>query len=230
MTPGRINGTATEVDVLLLDFGGVCLLNPVELHHKAEQLLGLEPKSLDWIGPLDPSTDALWVRMIQGELTEREYWHQRAAEIGRAAGRDLAVRDYMDLIYNPPSDALIRPGANRVVAAAQAAGYQVSVLTNDLRAFHGLEWEHGIGFLGTIDHLIDCSDTNILKPDPRAFERALNIVGSVPDRVLFVDDQPLNVQGGSDCGLQSMWFDISDVDNSWDAVARRLGLGAFDGR
>ncbi len=216
-----------DIDVLLLDFGGVCLLNPVELHRKTERELGLAAGSLDWMGPLDPDSDPLWKRMIAGDgLTERDYWHQRAAELGEAGRRDLTLRDYMALIYNPPSDDLVRPGAKRVVADAQSAGYQVSVLTNDLRDFHGPDWEHGIGLLQKIDHLVDCSDTDILKPDPRAFERAVEIIGAPAERVLFVDDQPLNVTGGSDCGLQAMWFDIANAERSWDDVATRLGLVA----
>ncbi len=216
-----------DIDVLLLDFGGVCLLNPVELHQKTEKKLGLKAGSLGWVGPLDPTTDPLWTSMVAGELTEREYWHRRASEIGEAAGRALSLRDYMDLIYNPPTDELIRDDAVRVAKAASAAGYQVSVLTNDLRDFHGREWEHGIGFLQNIDHLIDCSDTKILKPDPRAFDRAVGIVDTAPDRVLFVDDQPLNVEGAADFGLNAVWFDIANADEAWADVGRRLGLSSI---
>ncbi|MGI9606679.1 MAG: HAD family phosphatase, partial [Acidimicrobiales bacterium] len=61
-------------DVLLLDFGGVCLLNPVELHERAESMLGLAQGTLDWLGPVDPSTDDLWQQMIAAEgITERDY-------------------------------------------------------------------------------------------------------------------------------------------------------------
>ncbi len=213
-----------DVDLLLLDFGGVCLLNPVELHARAEAHLGLESGSLEWLGPVDPSTDELWRRMIAGELTERDYWAQRAAELGRTTGRQLTTRDYMDLLYTPPSDDLVRPGANRVVAAAQAAGYGVSVLTNDMRAFHGREWEHGIAFLGSIDHIVDCSDTDILKPDPRAFERAAEMTGVGFDRMLFVDDQPVNIAGAEALGIDSMWFDVSKADDAWLEIADRLRL------
>jgi len=212
-------------DVLLLDFGGVCLLNPVELHAKAEGLFGLEPGSLPWLGPLDPSTDELWRRMIAGDgVTERQYWTKRAGDIGRLAGRELSRDEYMHRLYDPPTDGLVRPEAEAVVEAAFEAGYGVSVLTNDMRDFHGREWEKGIPFLQRVDHIIDCSDTKILKPDPRAFERAIEITGATPDRILFVDDQPLNVQGAVNCGLDAMWFDIADAAGSWAEVGRRIEL------
>lgn len=212
-------------DLLLLDFGGVCLLNPVELHAKAERVLGLDTGTLTWLGPLDPGTDPLWQQMIAGDgITERQYWTMRAEEVGTMAGRPMTRAEYMTMLYDPPTPELVRPGASSVRARAVAAGYQVSVLTNDMRDFHGRTWEHGIPFLQSVDHIIDCSDTKILKPDPRAFTRAADITGVAPERTLFVDDQPINVQGAIDCGLQAMWFDIANAAQSWEAVATKLGV------
>ena len=210
---------------LLLDFGGVCLLNPVELHDKAEHLLDLAPGTLDWLGPVDPSTDPLWQRMVAGDgITEREYWAQRAAEVGQLVDREWDTRAYMTLLYEPAVDSLVRPECVSVAAGAAAAGISVSVLTNDMRAFHGREWEHGISFLRGVDQIVDCSDTDILKPDPRAFQRAVEMTGFSADQMLFIDDQPLNCEGAEAFGIDTMWFDISQPGKSWSAVAQRLNL------
>jgi len=212
-------------DVLLLDFGGVCLLNPVEMHDRAESVLGLPPGTFEWLGPVDPSTDPLWRSMIAGgELTEREYWARRAADVGATAGRELSLRDYMIMLYEPPIPEMIRPEATDVVTRALAAGYGVSILTNDMRAFHGREWEAGVGFLQLVDHIVDCSDTDVLKPDPRAFQRAVDIIGVAAERMLFVDDQPLNVEGAERFGLDACWFDISRAGEAWNEVADLLAL------
>jgi putative hydrolase of the HAD superfamily len=212
-------------DALLLDFGSVCLLNPVELHDLAEQRLGLEPGTLDWFGPIAPDTDPLWREMVAGVgLTEREYWAQRAADVGAAAGRELSLHGYMTMLYDPPGPHIIRPEATDVVRRALAAGYGVSVLTNDMRAFHGPDWEHGVEFFDHIDHIVDCSDTGVLKPDPRAFERAVDIIGIAADRMLFVDDQPLNVEGAGAFGLDAVWFDIANATAAWASIAATLGL------
>jgi putative hydrolase of the HAD superfamily len=214
-----------EFDVLLLDFGGVCLLNPVELHHRAEELLGLAPGTFDWLGPIDPSTDELWRRMIAGDgVTERDYWALRAVEVGAAAGQDMDLRAYMIMLYDPPTPEIVRAEALDVTQRALAAGYGVSVLTNDMRAFHGREWETGIELLQTVDHIVDCSDTNILKPDPRAYQRAVEMVGVPADRMLFIDDQPRNVDGAITAGMSGMWFDVSEAVGTWASIATRLGI------
>ncbi|MFN3217874.1 MAG: HAD family hydrolase [Acidimicrobiales bacterium] len=220
-----VPGASRRHDVLLLDFGGVCLLNPVELHHRAEAALGLPSGTFEWMGPVDPSTDPLWQAMVAGEgVTEREYWARRAADVGAAAGREFALRDYMRLLYDPPIPEMIRPEATEVVQRALAGGFGVSVLTNDMRAFHGAGWEADVEFLGLVDHIVDCSDTDILKPDPRAFQRAVDIIGVPAQRMLFIDDQPLNVQGATAFGLDAIWFDVANPRQAWDDVAQLLGL------
>lgn len=213
--------------VLLLDFGGVCLLNPVELHAVTEQRLGLAHGTLDWLGPLDPSTDELWQKMTAGDgLTEREYWSRRAADVGAVAGVELDRDAYMRLMYEPPRDQLVRGRATQVATAAKAAGYTVAMLTNDMRAFHGRDWERHIAFVALMDEVIDCSDHDFLKPDPRAYQLALEATGAAPDRVLFVDDQPANVDGALAVGMDAVWFDIADAERAWDSIAERLGLTA----
>jgi putative hydrolase of the HAD superfamily len=212
-------------DVLLLDFGGVCLLTPFELHRYLEAQLGLPHESVTWMGPFDPSTDDLWRELFaDAALKEREYWHRRAGIIGDLVGRPLSTADYVRILYEPPRPELVRHEANHVVQQAQAAGMGVSILTNDLRAFHGTEWEKSVPLLQRVDHIVDCSDTHILKPDPRAYERAIEFVGVSAERVLFVDDQPLNVQGAAEFGMSTLWFDVTHAKQSWDEVAQRIGL------
>lgn len=222
----------TPYDVLLLDFGGVCLVNPVERHSVVEEHFGLEPGTLTWMGPLDVEGDELYARSLtDGAFTEREYWEVRAGEVGRRAGVDLDTFGYMHAAYSQRSsgDSLIRPEAVEVCERARAAGIGVSVLTNDLHAFHDEEWVSQIDFLNSVDHLIDCSHLGFLKPDPRAYELALTALRSTrpnlpADRVLFVDDRPLNVDGADSSGMHGMFFDIAAAGSSWQRVADRLGL------
>lgn len=210
-------------DVLLLDFGGVCLLNPIELHSEAEAHFGLAAGTLDWLGPIDPSTDPLWRELCGGAvLQEREYWSQRAGSVSEAVGRPVTLHEYFEAIYTPARDELIRPGCFATVDTARSLEMGVSILTNDLKAFHGPDWQQGITLFEAIDHLVDCSDTGVLKPDPRAFATALAAIETDPSRVLFVDDQQLSVAGAEAVGIDALWFDIARPSESWDAVAERL--------
>lgn len=213
-----------SIDVLLLDFGGVCLVHPHELHNKTEQLLGLETGTLSWLGAVDPSTDEMWRQVMAGELSEGDYFDRRSAELGELAGRQLSRADYFELLYVPPTPAIIRPEATATVLAAKAAGYGVSVLTNDLAAFQGPDWQHGVDFFELVDHVVDCSLTGVYKPAPEAFAHTASVIGVPLERMFFVDDQPKNVDGASAVGLESLWFDVADAGGGWAATAARLEL------
>lgn len=212
---------------LLLDFGGVCLLNPVEMHRHTERVLGLPHGALTWMGPVDPSTDALWRALLAEEISERDYWHRRAEELGQLAGRPgFTLRDFLTEIYRLPEELIIRPAAVATVAKARAAGRKVGILTNDLEAFHGKEWVESLRFFRAMDSLTDASKTGILKPDPRSYEQALHDLGVAAADVVFVDDQPRNVAGARASGLETIAFDVADPEGSWRAVERALGLEA----
>jgi len=214
-----------DIDLLLLDFGGVVLKHPFELHHVTERLLGLEPGAIPWFGSVDPSTDPMWQRAMDGELTETDYWNQRATEIGELAGRPLTRDDYFDVLYEEPTLELMRTEAFDVVRAARDAGYAMSILTNDLLTFRGQEWADKVTFFEHADHIIDCGVVGSLKPDPRAYEAAVETTGVEASRTFFVDDLTANVVGAEAAGMQALWFDVANASASWAAVAKRLEIG-----
>lgn len=211
---------------LLLDFGGVCLLNPVELHRSLERRLGLSEGTFTWMGPINPSTDPLWQQLLAKEVTEREYWHQRAKDVGEAAdkGPEWTLRDYMSVAYQEPEDVIIRESARAIVRDAKAAGRKVGILTNDLYDFHGEAWVDSIAFFKEMDTITDASRIPALKPDPRAFEQALIDLEVERDEIVFVDDQVRNVEGSRAFGLQTVFFDVAHPDQSWTETRHLLGL------
>jgi putative hydrolase of the HAD superfamily len=206
---------------LLLDFGGVVLLTPFELRHLAEPILG----PLSWNGPFDSSNDLEWQRFQNGEITERMFWANRAAEHGHD------TRSFMHLFYEPSGDHLARPQMVALIHEYRALGGSVGVLTNDLQAFHGRKWMDGITVLNEFDFIVDGSITGFLKPDPRAFRLALEAFSEIltlneldPTSVLFVDDQLVNFGGAHEVGIEPLWFDPTDVDDSVRRIRLALAM------
>lgn len=213
----------SRFSALLLDFGGVCLKLPFELHREVEASLGLPAGTFTWRGPIALDTDPLWRAILEGRSTEREYWKQRAEDVGRAAGRELSIVDYMRLCCSRPEDAFIRPEAVETIRAVRAAGIRVGILTNDLAAFLGPTWKDGVRFFREIDSFTDVSH-GVRKPEPGAYAEALAALGAPAADVLFVDDQPANVAGAERVGITAIHFQVGDPAGSWKAV-RRAVLG-----
>lgn len=63
-----------------------------------------------------------------------------------------------------------------------------------------------------------------MKPDPAAYALALDALGLSAHRVLFVDDQPVNVAGATAADLAAVHFDLTDVAGSFKLVRELLGL------
>lgn len=208
---------------LLLDLGGTAF-------RSGSELMGLlgdrEPAARAVVarrGPLGPERDGMWEAMLREEITEREYWARRAAEVGAALGRPgWSTRDLMHALYDSDLE-LMRPEATALVADARAAGVAVGVLTNDLLAFHGEQAMAAHPFLADVDALVDGSVTGVLKPDPRAYALAAQQLGRAPSEIVFVDDMPWNVAGARRAGMIALELDLTDPGAVF-AVAR----GALD--
>lgn len=212
-------------DALLLDFGSVITFTAFERHRESERLLGLAPGTLGWLGPIDPSTDGLWQRMQRDEISERQYWDIRAAEVGDLVGHpSWTPLDFFQAIRGEDPDQAIRESAWQTVRAARAAGLQVGILSNELELYWGRPFMDRLGLLRDVDVLIDATHTRILKPDPQAYQMALDALGMVAARVLFVDDQSRNVEGARRAGLAAVHFDVAAPEQCFAQVRRTLGI------
>jgi putative hydrolase of the HAD superfamily len=210
---------------LLLDFGSVISVSVFERHRETEQILGLAAGTLNWVGPLAPASDALWQSMLRGEISERDYWHIRARETGELVGEsgwDMPM--LLKRVRQTDPNAVVRPEIDALVFAARAAGIRVGILSNELELFYGSHFLAGMHFLKDLDVIIDATHTGILKPDPRAYQLAIDALALPPERILFVDDQFRNIAGAVNVGLQTQYFDLRDVPGNIAAVAARLGV------
>ena len=214
---------------LLLDYGGVVHRSTLEL---IADLAARHPELSDVVrrrGPLGTDHDEPWARMLRREISEREYWSLRAAEIGRVYGADWDVRALMTWIDDGElaEAERVRPEAAELVADARAAGIKVGVLTNDMAAFHDEQWMSGQQMLTQVDALVDGSVTGVLKPDPRCYLDAADRLGTGPERVVFVDDIPWNVAGAEAVGMTAYLLDYTEPGIAFGLARKWLGLAAW---
>jgi putative hydrolase of the HAD superfamily len=213
---------------LLLDFGSVVGLSLFEDLGAIERAFARPAGTLDWSGPLEGRDDPLWRAMQAGELTERDYWHRRAEELGARVGRPLDVVGMIRAAREHDPDGCVRPEARALIDAARAAGRRVGLLTNELVLFYGEALARRLRVLDAFDTIVDGTWTRILKPDPRAYRMACVALDAAPADVVFVDDQRRNVDGALACGLQAIHLDVNRPRDAFDEAARRLGLPPLD--
>ncbi len=208
------------VEAVLFDMGGPVARTPFEMLPYLERVCGAPKRTFDWTGPFDPGADGLWQRMQAGEITEREYWHERAAQAAPYTG-DPDVRSLFTLAFADPAEC-IRPEAMSLLEECQVRGLRTGILTNDMRDFNEPGWSDRVDFVQRVDAVIDGSITGVLKPDPRAYQIAVDTLGVAPQSTLFIDDQPFNIEGARAIGLQTVWFDVTDPVGSYERARALL--------
>jgi putative hydrolase of the HAD superfamily len=210
---------------LILDFGGVISRTLFETHERSERALGLPVGTLRWRGPFDPAGDALWQDMQAGRISERDYWLQRTREVGRLLGEDWQqMETFVRRARGADAEAIVRPEAVQTIAAAQAAGCPLALLSNELDLFYGADFRAQLPLLTRFDVIVDATHTGILKPNPRAYQAVLGALGIAPQDGVFVDDQWRNVEGAQRVGLHTVHFDVTAPAASYAQVRALLGL------
>lgn len=211
----------SDARALVLDFGGVISKTLFETHDLTEHALGLPEGSLTWRGPFAPETDALWRSMQEGQIGERDYWLARAREVGALLGeRWTTMAEFVVRARGGDPASIIRPEALATIAAAKAADVKLAVLSNELDLFYGADFRDKLPFLPSFDVICDATYTKVLKPDPRAYLDCCERLSLPPEECVFVDDQPRNIAGAQEVGMQTVPFDVRAPDASFaEAVA-----------
>jgi putative hydrolase of the HAD superfamily len=210
---------------LILDFGGVVTRTLFETHDVTERALGLEPGTLTWRGPFDPSTDPLWVRMQDREITERDYWMSRTREIGKLVGEDWDdMKTFVQRARGAEADLVLRPEARDAILKVKAAGLRLAILSNELDLFYGVEFRKRFPLIDLFDVIVDATYTGILKPDPRSYEQVIAEVGLPREACVFVDDQLKNIEGARAVKLPCVHFDVTSPADGYARALSMLGL------
>ena len=218
----------SEYRGLLLDIGGVVHNTGV---HMVGRLAEREPAMrpvIEKIGGIASDQDELWQQVLQHQIGEREYWAQRAAELGAAVGETWDTGALMGRFYALPEQEWLCAGTIELMTDVKAAGLRLGALTNDMTAFHGPEWVARQEHLKLFDVIVDASLTGVMKPDPRAFRGGAEALGLPPQQIVFLDDMPWNVEAARGAGLVAVrvpWDDpgpaIGTARNLLDLPSRR---------
>lgn len=209
---------------LLLDIGGVVHNTGVRLVGRlAEREPAMRPV-IEEIGGIASDRDELWQRMLRRQVSEREYWAQRAAEFGAAVGEAWDTRAMMRRFYELPRQEWLCAATVELMADTKAAGLRLGALTNDMTAFHGPEWVARQEHLKLFDVIVDASLTGVMKPDPRAFRAGAEALGLPPEQIVFLDDMPWNTEGARRAGMTAVRVPWDDPGPAIGTARKLLGL------
>lgn len=210
---------------LILDFGGVISRTLFETHDLSEKALGLPAGTLTWQGPFNPDGDLLWQDMIADRISERDYWLARTKEVGALVGQNWTkMSDFVRKARGTDPQKVIRPECLDAISRVKAAGSKLAILSNELDLFYGADFRDRLPFLQDFDVIVDATYTEILKPDPRAYQLCLDQLDMDAQDCVFVDDQVRNIQGAEAVKLNTVLFDVKNPADSYAKTLRMMDL------
>jgi putative hydrolase of the HAD superfamily len=183
-------------DVILFDVGGVLLTNgwdhkerraAVERFHlDAQELETRHAKAAD-----------AWER---GESSLDQYLDQAIFYEPRSFSRE----EFFDFMLEQSQ--LLKDGAMEILKEISASnGCMVGALNNEARETN--EFRFGKFDLRRYFKVaLSSCYMGLRKPEPAMYRRALDILGTPPQRILFIDDREENVAGGAAAGMTAIQF------------------------
>jgi putative hydrolase of the HAD superfamily len=204
-------------DGLLLDVGGV-IFDPWQALDAYGTAIGV---GVPGRGPHDPAGDPRWQELLAGTRTLDGYWDGIAHTVGHDDWRTM-FRSITELV----PDALFDDAATALMRDARAAGRRVGVLSNDAYAIQRPAFYTDRPEFAGLDAFVDASDVGVRKPDAAAYRLAAEALGLAPERVVFLDDAPENVDGARAVGMGAIQVTAGDAAVAFAEARVVLGLPA----
>jgi transcription antitermination factor NusB len=188
--------TWRPVDTVVFDMDGVIRHWLPEYLQEAEERLGLEPGSLAAAAFGDP----LFHHATIGLHTAEEWSARIGEEVARSSEADVDAAEVAEVWLQ--SNWRVDEAVVELVRALRRHGTTTALFSN---ASTKLEADLGeIGIHELFDVVANSARLGVAKPDPDAFRRVSEMVGSVPSRTLFVDDRADNVVAAVDAGWHAV--------------------------
>ncbi len=148
----------------------------------------------------------LWLRFERGEIENAEFLRGFFAD-----GRDYDQTGFVECVR---ASYRFLPGMEALLGELGAPTYALSNYPT------WSEWiEDKLSLTRFLDWRFVSWKTGVRKPDPKAYLRPIEELGGQPERFVFVDDRPVNVDAARAVGMQGILFEHADQ--------LRTELGAF---
>ncbi len=179
------------IELVLFDLGGVLIeFAGVE---SMRELTGIESDDELWRRWLG----CPWVRRFErGDCSAEDFAAGMVEEWQLPVGPAVFLDAFGTWARGP------LPGADALLAAVRSS-MPVGCLSNA----NALHWERNLGrwpILDAFDYRFLSFELGVLKPDREVFDRVADRLPAPRDRVLFLDDNAINVDAASDAGFAAL--------------------------
>ena len=194
---------------LLIDYGGVLTTDLFDSFRAFCEVEGLEPEAIGQSFRRDPSCRELLIGLETGKLDEQDF-ERRFAEILGVSSPGLIERLMAD---SRPNEAMVA-----AVAAARRQGILTGLISNSW----GTRRYDRAQLAELFDGVVISGEVGIRKPAPEIYELGCEEIGLAPERCVFVDDLPFNLEPAAELGMATVHHTAAEQTIS--ELERLLGV------
>jgi HAD superfamily hydrolase (TIGR01509 family) len=188
----KSNSAPKDIRVLLFDVGGVLV-----------QLNGVEVM-LEWLGKTVTEEELLRMWLLSAAVRQFESGKMDADEFAAGViaefGLSVGPQRFLESFTAWPTG--LYPGTLEMLALIPRS-YQRALLSNS-NALHWPRVLHDMRLGAAFDRHFVSHLTGRIKPDSDAFEHVVETLACLPDQVLFLDDNLLNVEAAQRFGMHAI--------------------------
>jgi putative hydrolase of the HAD superfamily len=178
------------IEAAIFDTGGVLIKSPGSVvGDNLKKELGVDQATID----------AIWGELIpllgSGKIDEGEFW-KRVADQHKT--RDVGVKE--DLLGRPFAETFENnEELLEYIRALGGKGMKLAVLSNTIEPHAKPVRESGL--FEPFDYVFLSHEIGLRKPDPAAYQHVIETMKVDPEKSVFIDDDPENVEAATRLGM-----------------------------
>jgi len=199
------------IDTVIFDFGGVILryLDPDWLRETLPYGEQIQTAVYEYL-----ESEVLW-DVMRGNLSELDFWTAKAQEMNIP---EEAVKQYL-LVQTAHAQL-----DSKVLAHMERlkGNYKLGILSNAGNTTRALlEGQYHLHEL--VDDIVISAEEGLVKPEREIYQLSARRLGTEPERCVFVDDLPENIQAAESLGMRGVLF--TDAESSLALLDALLAQG-----
>lgn len=194
------------IDTVVFDLGGVLIdWNPRYLYRRLFDDEAAMERFLVEV------CNGAWNEQQDAGRPWREAVDSLSAQFPQHAGLIAAYRDgWRDMLGGTIQ------GSVNLLAELKASGLRLYALTNWSHETFPLAKEiERFGFLHWFEGIVVSGEEQLIKPDPRIFQRLFERYSIDPARTIYIDDAKRNVDAAAAQGMHAWWFRDPEGLRGW---------------
>ncbi|WP_068469748.1 HAD family hydrolase [Candidatus Protochlamydia phocaeensis] len=196
--PSLVSAQTPPVKIIVFDFGGVIAKgDKQEIGNYIAKTFDISPEE-----GLKSQTE-LKQYLTQGG-SEQDFWKMYAQSKGKSLPDQWIEK--LDQVRLRAIKEI--PGMVNVVKTLQKQGYQTALLSNVRMSQAKLKRQ--LGYYSLFDPVLLSYEIGVDKPNAKAYQILLDTLGAPPERVLFIDNKPQNIEAAKSMGIDAILFQNAD--------------------